>query len=220
MRILVIDDHPLFREGLSYALQGLADDVEVIESESYEAAETVLDGNAPDLVLADLCLPWEDGREGIASLIERIPEVPVVIVSVLDDREEVLRSLENGAKGFIPKSSSTDVMLSAIRLVLAGGVYLPPTLLVGAESEARQLRRAVSGEPVARGVRSPIDDLTPRQRDVLELLKEGKSNQEIADSMGLKSGTVKIHVTAILKKLGLKNRTQVALMATRNGVTI
>lgn len=211
LRILIVDDHPLFREGLCHVLMGLGE-IDIVEAQSYkEAMARVSEGGGFDLILADLCMPLEDGFAGIAELREASGEVPLVVISVLEDREDVIRALDCGARGYIPKSSTSGVMLSAVRLVLAGGVYLPPTLI--AEPIGGGYRRRGFSDVSRAPLGHPISNLTPRQLDVLSLLGRGKSNREIAHDLGLAEGTVKVHVTAILKSLGVKNRTQAVLTA-------
>ncbi len=213
LRVLVVDDHPLFREGLRHLVQGLGDNVGVEEAESFGQAHVlVAEGHDFDLVLADLCMPDEDGFEGLRKLHEEIGEVPVVVISVLENRGDVLRALDCGAKGFIPKSSNRDVILSALRLVHAGGVYLPPVLLGDDEVGAAGPGLSEGQRMATMGAR--VGALTPRQLDVLGQLGKGKSNREIARDLGLAEGTVKVHVTAVLKALGVKNRTQAVLAST------
>ncbi len=213
INILVVDDHQLFREGLRFILEGLGKDVTVVEAESFGRARELTSKHKKfDLVIADLLLPGEDGFEGLKELRNNLPDAAVVVVSMLEDRNDVIRALECGASGFIPKSSSSEVMLSALRLVFAGGLYLPPSLLTDAGTAAVQRPGRTDGaRPGATRIRSDV--LTPRQHDVLDELGTGKSNREIANELGLAVGTVKVHVTAILKALGVKNRTQAVLAA-------
>ncbi len=143
-------------------------------------------------------------------LHDLLPHAPLVVVSVLEKRGDVLEAIDCGAKGFIPKSSSGDVMLSALRLVHAGGVYLPPVLAAGWTAEGFA-GPSLSRSPRA-GPPSPRrSQFTPRQLDVLTQLGKGKSNREIARELGVAEGTVKVHVTALFKALGVKNRTQAVL---------
>jgi DNA-binding NarL/FixJ family response regulator len=210
LKILVADDHVLFRAGLGYLLQRLADQVEVAEAGSLEEALERLQNTAGiDLVLVDIMMPGMDGASGIRRIRERAPAIPVVAVSVKDRPEDVRAVLDAGAAGHIPKSSTPEVMLGALRLALSGGRYLPPTLL-----EARQLREASDGF-VGDRVRPqrPIDRLTERQRDVLSLLAQGMTNREIGARLGLATGTVKIHMTRIFKALDVTNRTQAVIAA-------
>lgn len=213
LRLLLIDDHPLFREGLCYLLRGLGENIEIVEVESFEQAREFGPKERNfDVVLAGLLMPNEDGFRGLRELRKELPETPIVVVSLLEDRADVVRALNCGARGYITKSSSSEVMLSALRLVLAGGVYLPPCLL-GMSGVEVVPGRGLSESPP----RKPFDDrfgaLTARQRDVLRHLSKGESNREIARALGLAEGTVKVHVTAILKALGVRNRTQAVLAA-------
>ncbi len=212
--ILIVDDHQLFREGLRFILEGLGNGVTVVEAESFGRAREISRKQKKfDLVIADLLLPGEDGFEGLKELRNNLPDAALVVVSMLEERNDIIRALECGASGFIPKSSSSKVMLSALRLVFAGGIYLPPALLTEAETAAAQRPGGAEGaRPGATRIRQDV--LTPRQRDVLDELGTGKSNREIANELGLAEGTVKVHVTAILKALGVKNRTQAVLAAT------
>lgn len=213
LNILVVDDHQLFREGLCFILAGLGQNVTVVEAESFGQVRRIIGKQRNfDLIIADLLLPGENGFDGLKELRKILPDSPVVVVSMLDDRFDVIRALDCGASGFIPKSSSSEVMLSALRLVFAGGVYLPPALLADAESAANS-KTDGSEDARPRPVRIRSGLLTPRQLDVLAELGTGKSNREIARKLGLAEGTVKVHVTAILKTLGVKNRTQAVLAA-------
>jgi len=213
INILVVDDHQLFREGLRFILEGLGQNVTVVEAKSFGQVRRFTGKQRKfDLVIADLLLPGEDGFEGLKELRKFLPDAPVVVVSMLEDRNDVIRALDCGASGFIPKSSSSEVMLSALRLVFAGGVYLPPALLVDSESTASPETGGSEGaRPRPARIRPGL--LTPRQLDVLGELGTGKSNREIARELGLAEGTVKVHITAILKALGVKNRTQAVLAA-------
>lgn len=206
MKILVADDHALFREGLRYVLAGLGSDVEIVEARDGAEALALAAGRRDlDLVLLDLAMPGVDGFAGLHALRKHIPAVPVVILAASEDSADVRLALNSGAMGFIPKSSTSSVMLSALRLVLAGGVYLPPAFL---ERSARPGTASVAPTLESLG-------LTARQRDVLRLLGEGQSNKEIAQALGLVEGTVKLHVSAILKALNVDNRTQAVIAAAR-----
>jgi DNA-binding NarL/FixJ family response regulator len=211
MKILIADDHALFREGLRHVLALLADPTpEVVEAADFESAAAVAGAGGIDLVLLDLGMPggaWEDGLAAIKATLP--PEVPVVILSASDDRRRVMAAVNAGAAGFIPKTSSSRVMLSALKLVLSGGVYLPPAMLDQAVDLAMD-DHAAGG----------IAGLTPRQREVLSLLGEGKSNKEIARVLQLAEGTVKLHVTAILKNLGVNNRTRAVVAASQLGLAV
>lgn len=204
MKILLADDHALFREGIRLVLAQLAPDVEIIEAGSRAAIlEQAAAHDDLGLLLLDLDLGGEDGFGALELLSRRYPMLPVVVLSASDRRADMQRALAGGAMGFIPKSATVPVMLGALRLVMAGGVYVPPALVAG---------DAAAG-PAPNGIK-----LTPRQRDVLELLIAGKSNKAIAAELGLTVATVKAHVTAAFKALNVASRTQAMLAADRLGI--
>lgn len=221
MRILVADDHTLFREGLRYILQDLTADLEILEAEGYdEIFEVAGEGWLPDVILLDLNMPGMDRFSSLKALTTRFPGSAIVIVSASEDRADVRRMLGYGARGFIPKSSSREVMVSALRLVLSGGTYLPPFVLDDEEAVSSNARNHAHTHAPAPGGEAPspptgLDNLTPRQQDVLACLAEGKSNKEIARELGLAEGTVKIHIAGILKALKVSNRTQAIITAGR-----
>ncbi|PTT91002.1 DNA-binding response regulator [Pelomonas sp. HMWF004] len=224
MKILLIDDHPLFREGVALLLKPLVDGLETWEAGSCEEAFALLAqrGNA-DLVLIDLGLPGLSGLDGLKRLRTDHPEVPVVVMSSADDKDTVLAVLDAGAMGFIPKSSTSQVMLGALRLILAKGIYLPPSVFLAARAAP-----AVSPSPAqvtapaavtpASG-RLPADlGMTPRQADVLHLLLQGKPAKLIGRQLDLSLSTVKAHTSAVLRALNVTTRTQAVLAASRMGL--
>ena len=205
MKILVADDHAMFRDGLRYVLARLGD-VEILEAKDCAQALTLVGSRSDlDLILLDLAMPGMDGLAGLHALRVCRPSVPVVILSGSEEPADVRRALDRGAMGFIPKSSSSSVMLGALRLVLSGGVYLPPAFLEHSQS-GRSQTAAPSIETLG---------LTPRQHDVLRLLGKGQSNKEIARVLGLAEGTVKLHISAILRALGVGSRTRAVIAAAR-----
>jgi len=207
IRILIADDHALFREGLRFMLQDLSDKVDLIEAETLEEVEGHLgNGRGVDVVLLDLNMPGMRGITTLAGLKEEFPTPQYVVLSASEERADVRQALRYGAKGYIPKSSSRNVMVNALRLVLSGGTYIPPFLL---EADSSEPMRGAIIAPVASGP----DGLTPRQNQVLDCLAEGKSNKEIARELGLAEGTVKIHIAGILKALKVNNRTQAVIAA-------
>lgn len=212
MKLLVVDDHPLFREGLRNVLDALGNDVQVTEARDFSEALSALQPGADfDLILLDLRIPGMEDSSGIKQLRDRAPDVPVVVVSALEDRRVVSEAFQHGAIGYIPKTSNSEVMINALKLVLAGGKYLPP-IMAGAYDTGLGTGAADAAKT------SDQPRLTRRQRDVLALIGHGKSNKEIADTLGLAEGTVKIHVTAILKALKASNRTQAAIAAANMGL--
>ncbi len=210
MKILLVDDHPLIREAMKHVLAELAENVEVLGAGDTLSAMAALKQHPDtDLVLLDLSLPGPSGMSALDMMRERYPALPVVVLSGSDDVATVLNALDRGAMGFIPKCSSNPVIANAIRLVLSGGVYVPPqAVAVGASGQAP---RPASLMDLA---------LTERQTEVLALMIQGLPNKLICRQMNLAEGTVKIHVTAILKALNVANRTQAAMAASRLGFKI
>jgi DNA-binding NarL/FixJ family response regulator len=202
MKVLIADDHQLFREGLIAILACLGGSPTIVEANDFSEAIIAAECETGiDIVLLDLTMPGGPWPQRLAQLRQLLPQPGrIVIVSAASDYVSVGQAMTLGASGFIPKTASSRIFLSAIDLVLAGGAYLPPGIL----------EQKTPSEPYL----SPsmgINVLTPRQREVLEQLKHGKSNKEIAKGLDLAEGTVKLHVTAILKSLDLKSRTQAAL---------
>ena len=213
MYILIADDHELFRDGLRHVLTQLDASVTVFEASDYPGAIALADAEPRiNTVLLDLGMPGLPWNEGLQALRQKLPsEVPIIVLSASDDRRHVLQAVNLGAAGFIPKTSSSRVMLSALKLVLSGGVYLPPALLD--QSPEHGYSDGGGGHDGAASF------LTPRQREVLILLGQGKSNKEIARVLQLAEGTVKLHVTAILKALNVNNRTRAVVAASQLGLT-
>jgi DNA-binding NarL/FixJ family response regulator len=209
MKILVVDDHALIREAMRGVLTELEDNAEVLEATNCgQAMELVRNHGDIALILLDLLLPDQNGFEALAELRERYPAISVVMLSAFNDRDNVVKALEGGALGFIPKTESRDVLLSALKLILAGGVYIPPEILNRAP--------VVSATPARQGFGerrpSPAElGLTERQVDVLTLMMQGRSNKLICRALDLAEPTVKNHVSAILKALGVSNRTEAVL---------
>lgn len=208
MKILVADDHALIREAFRHLLTELEDGMVVLEAGDCDSAcQLIAQHPDLDLVLLDLRLPGAGGLSTLEKLRTEHPTLPVVVVSALEDPGTVRGALARGAMGFIPKSSSNDVMLSALRLVLSGGRYLPPEIL--------------SGDGSTPSPPASMDEvhLTDRQREVLALIVQGKSNKHICRELGLAEATVKIHVTAILRALKVTSRAQAIVAINHLGLT-
>jgi len=205
MKVLVVDDHALIRDALRGVLAELAADASVLEAPDSRQAMRLIEAN-PDLhlVVLDLGLPDRDGIAVLAELRERCPTIAVVVLSALQDRDIVLRALDLGALGFIPKAASRDVMVNALRLVFAGGVYIPPEALARPAANDAKAPAARPASPAELG-------LTERQLEVLALMMQGKSNKMISRRLDVAEPTVKHHVTAILKALKVANRTEAVI---------
>tara|TARA_R110002072_G_scaffold174062_2_gene328993 strand:- start:2502 stop:3161 length:660 start_codon:yes stop_codon:yes gene_type:complete len=206
-KVLIADDHALFRKGLGSLLEIIDPDITVVEAASYpEALRTANETADLDLALVDLGMPGMERFAGLNALIRSLDGVPVVVVSAAETSEEMSLAMDCGAHGYIPKTLDSSVVVNAVRKVIAGEIYLPPTLLDwtpgGTKSEGPG------------GLH-----LTPRQRDVLNLMAGGKSNKEIARILGLAEGTIKLHVTGLLKVLDANNRTQAVIKAASLGLT-
>lgn len=214
MRALVVDDHPLIQDAVSNVLRRLESHAEIAVAGDCERGLDIAGlGAEPDLVLLDLNLPGLSGIPALKLWRTRFPGVPVVILSAVSDQQTVLAAMRAGAAGFIPKSSTNEVMLNALRLVLAGGKYLPsevisPSVRRPAPQRLRQ-GSMLSTETLG---------LTGRQTEVLRLIANGASNKLICRELGLAERTVKAHVTAVLRALKVSSRTQAAIEAVKLGI--
>ena len=216
MKILLVDDHTLFREGMRLVLTQLEPTCAVVEAADCEAAFAAANAAADfDIVLLDLNLPDMPGFAALSVLREEHPQLPVVVLSANDDRASVLEALDRGAMGFIPKSCSSQVLMSALKLVLAKGVYIPPAVLAEAPSPTPPLPPSSAARPI----RAADLGLTDRQMDVLGLMVQGKPNKLICRALNLAEGTVKTHVTAVLRALNVANRTQAVIAVSQLGLT-
>jgi len=214
MKFLLVDDHVLIREALRAVVRELDAGATILEASRWgEAARLLKEHPDITLMLLDLMLPDRDGFAALAEARARHPKVPTVILSARSERDDVERALALGAVGFIPKSGERDVMLSALRLVLSGGVYIPPEIF--AHTRPSVARSAAAARSAARSVPTAPDalGLTARQVDVLNLMRQGKSNKAICRELKLAEATVKNHVTAILKALNVTNRTEAVVRA-------
>jgi len=207
MNIILIEDHPLFRAGIAAVIEELATPTYCTEvSNCEEALRLINTGTGFELILLDLNLPGMDGMTGITILRDAAPATPIVILSATENTAKIRQAINAGAKGYIPKSSSRDIILGALRLVLSGGIYLPVNLIQPS---------TMNGNSDAN---VGADGLTLRQHDVLRLVVRGKSNKEIAYELGMAENTVRVHVAAILKYLEVKNRTEAGYAAINRGL--
>lgn len=212
LKVLIADDHSLVREGLKIALTGLPSRTVPVEAASAADVRSAMSVHPDiDLVILDLQMPGVNDLELLTELCNTRPELPVVVVSANEDARVMQRAIEHGAAGFIPKSVANGVLVSAMQLVLSGGVYIPTEALEAGENEASP-RYHGSGLPVRR------DTFTTRQLDVLELMAGGHSNKSIANQLGLSEHTIKIHISAILRILEVNNRTEAAIACRKLGL--
>ena len=227
MKVLLVDDHPLILSALQTVIEGLDEQVEVIGADSAAAARSRLKEHADfDLVLLDLQLGDASGFDVLDEFRAAYPGLPVVVISASDRASDVIRSIDQGAMGFVPKRTSTEMLAQALRLVMSGGIYVPPMSLGNEEPAPRAAAGGAEGARQARlqqiqqaamassyqknsGLESLA--LTPRQTDVLALLLQGKPNKIIARELGVSVETIKDHVAAVLKALGVSSRTQAVL---------
>ena len=223
MKILVVDDHALIRTALRGVLGELDRDVTVFEASDCSSAFDLIEAQPDlDLVLLDLSLPGIHGLAALEELRTSHPALPVVVLSSANDRASVTQALDQGAMGYIPKLSSNAVLISALRLVLSGGIYIPPEILARWEPPSTAGRKEPAFAQAARPPRrAPADlGLSERQGHVLRLLLEGKSNKLICRELDLAESTVKNHVTLILKALNVTTRTQAVIAAARLGLVV
>ena len=215
MKFLVVDDHMLIREAMRGVILELQRDAVVLEAGTCGQAMSLIQQNADiALILLDLKLPDRDGFAVLAELRERYPAISVVMLSAFNDRDNVVKALDGGALGFIPKTGSRELLVSALRLILAGGIYIPPDILARPPAAT-----AAAGQPApVERPPSPAElGLTGRQVEVLALMMQGKSNKLICRALDLAEPTVKNHVSAILKSLGVSNRTEAVLAVAAMG---
>ena len=202
LQVLLADDHALFRDGMRYVLQQLGEEVEILDAGNFADALTLAEANPElDLALLDLNMPGSDGVASARIFCQRFPCIPLVVVSGSDQRSDIEWVMEYGAMGFISKMSSGKIMVSALRMVLEGGIYLPPQLL------AQSVAVLAHGEQ-DKSNNSQVNKsgLTKRQLQVLQHLAAGLSNKEISAKMNLADGTVKVHVAAAFQVLQVSSR--------------
>ena len=204
-RLVIADDHPLFRGALREAVAGLFNRVEIAEAGSFDEVAKQLDrGGDVDLILLDLAMPGVRGFSGLLYLRAQYPSVPIVVVSANDDPTVIRRCMDFGASGFIPKTLGIEAMREAITRVLSGGVWTPPDVDLDGGSDAETA-----------ALMARLATLTPQQVRVLMMLSEGLLNKQIAYELSVSEATVKAHVSAILQKLGVESRTQAVIAAAK-----
>ena len=215
VQVLLADDHKLIRDGLKPFLEDLDPDVTVLEAEDFEGAmEQATACDSLDLAVLDLKMPGMDGLKGIQRMVERFPDLPIVIISGFYGREKVLAALEAGAVGWIPKTMGGEAMVNALRLVLSGEKFLPSALFLQRSGEDRE-QLGELGEEFA--FDSPLALLSAREKEIIGLLIEGNTNKKIARQLNLQEITVKIHLRNAYRKIGASNRADAVRISLQGG---
>jgi two-component system, NarL family, nitrate/nitrite response regulator NarL len=214
MNLLVVDDHALFREGLRALLANISPGVSIREAASVETAADECKSTQFRMVLLDLGLSTTDGLETLEHFRHAVPEVPVIVLSGDEDPRHIRAAIDFGAVGFIPKAHTSELMIAALRFVLAGGIYLPPSVL---EDDITGTQLSVD---TAATVALAFARLSPRQQEVAQLLLRGGSNKAIARRLNQSEGTVKAHVSAIFQIIGARTRVEAVLIAAKSGIKV
>ena len=206
IRVVVVDDHPLFREGVITSLRSWPDIDVIGQAESADGAVRVVRDELPDVVLLDVTMPG-GGIEAARSISAMCPATRIIMLTVSEDEDDLLEAMKAGASGYVLKGVSARELASVVRSVSAGEVYVAPSLAFGL---LREMSKPRSSDPLA--------ELSSRERQVLELVADGLSNQEIGIKLGLAEKTIKHYMTNILTKLQLRSRVEAALLAARIGL--
>lgn len=200
LHVLIADDHALFRAGLKYLLADLDEQVAFGEANSLDSALQEIARGTPDLLLLDLMMPGM-GEDGLGRVLSAAPELAVVVLSMKDHPADIRAAIGRGARGYVPKSCRPEIMLQALKLVVAGGVYIPSIAFDLEYADAARAEAPKAG---------PAVRLTPRQQEILGLIADGDTTKEIARKLNISIGTVKVHTERLLRSLGARNRTEAA----------
>ncbi|MFK2826350.1 response regulator transcription factor [Bacillus sp. B190/17] len=218
-KIVIIDDHQLFREGVKRILE-FEESFEVLaEGDDGKEAVGLIETYHPDVVLMDINMPEVNGVEATRGLVEKFPDTKVIILSIHDDENYVTHALKSGAMGYLLKEMDADALIEAVKVVSDGGSYLHPRVTHNLISDYRRL---ANDEGKGKGfqqteVRRPLHLLTRRECEVLQLLADGKSNRAIGEALYISEKTVKNHVSNILQKMNVNDRTQAVVTAIKKG---
>lgn len=221
-RIAIIDDHRLFREGVKRILD-MEDQFSVVaEGDDGSEAENIVRDHNPDVVLMDINMPNINGVEATRRLVEKSPGTKVIILSIHDDETYVSHAVQTGASGYLLKEMDADSLIEAVRVVADGGAYLHPKITYNLLNEFRRLSTSNSKQQSKAGFveveyRKPLHILTRRECEVLQLLADGRSNRTIGEELYISEKTVKNHVSNILQKMNVNDRTQAVVEAIKNG---
>lgn len=219
MKFLIADDHELFLQGLEFILHKQYPDAEIVLTNSYTGIfEIVAKQKDFDLIITDLAMPGANWLDAISYIHSVCQEVPIIIISAVFDKEILQKTYDIGVSGYVSKAFPNSIILSAINLVLAGGMYIPPELLqLNLKNRNLPIHELIA-DLGAEHKPAKENILTPRQTDVLKCLAEGLSNKQIAYRLGLSEGTVKIHITLLMRALDVNNRMQAVNEARRRGL--
>lgn len=219
MQFLLADDHALVREGIRTVLAGHFPNASVVEATCFgDVVAALTESTNYDLLLLDLVMPDAEGLDQLAHIRTLAPKPPIVVLSVREDAATIRACLERGVKGFVPKSTTGEILSRALELVLAGGVYLPPVILSTASGLAPEHLQDLPNAAAARRIGADGARLTKRQKEVLTLLLDGHSNKKIGKLLGLSEATVRTHLVVIFRLLGVSNRTQASHVAVKLGL--
>lgn len=220
MKILIADDHELFLQGLEFVLHKEYPGAEIVLTDSYTGIFEILAQRVDfDLILTDLAMPGANWVEAIGKMHSLCPDVPIIILSAVFDKEILQKTYDLGVSGYISKSFPNNLIISAINLVMAGGMYIPPEILqMSMKSTSETVRNLVKDLEMPKEADGNNHALTPRQLEVLKCLAKGMSNKQIAYQLGLSEGTVKIHITLLMRTLEVNNRTSAVLKGTQCGL--
>ncbi|MFY0761526.1 MULTISPECIES: response regulator [Metabacillus] len=219
-RIAIIDDHQLFREGVKRILDFEPSFEVVSEGDDGEDALVIVEDSKPDVVIMDINMPKVNGVEATKQLVEANPETKVIILSIHDDENYVTHALKTGARGYLLKEMDADTLIEAVKVVSDGGSYLHPKVTHNLVNEFRRLATSGSGggtTTITTEIRRPLHILTRRECEVLQMLADGKSNRGIGEALFISEKTVKNHVSNILQKMNVNDRTQAVVVAIKNG---
>jgi len=219
-KIAIIDDHQLFREGVKRILEFEKSFQVVAEGDDGSEALSIVEEHAPDVVIMDINMPQVNGVEATRELIDRYPDTKVIILSIHDDENYVTHALQTGASGYLLKEMDADALIDAVRVVAEGGSYLHPKVTHNLVKEYRKLAAGIgrAGSYVQTvEIRRPLHLLTRRECEVLQMLADGKSNRGIGEALYISEKTVKNHVSNILQKMNVNDRTQAVVVAIKNG---
>lgn len=220
MKILIADDHELFLQGLEFILQKQYPEAQIVLASNYNDIFKILKEQKDfDLILTDLAMPGANWLDALKQIHVDCPDVPIIIISAVFDRQILQKTFDIGVSGYVSKSFSNSLIISAINLVMAGGIYVPPEVLqMSVQSSPEPMRELLASLNEQNSDITDNNILTPRQKEVLACLADGLSNKQIAYRLGVSEGTIKIHITLLLRALEVTNRLAAVRKAVQLGI--